>query len=185
MVQVSHSYLATGKTIALTRRTFVGKVSSLLFNTLSRCHNFPSKEQVSFIFVAAVTVCSDFGAQENKTCHCFHFSPIYLPWSDGTGYHDLNVLNVEFYVNFFTLLFHPHQEILVPLYFLSLEWYHLHIWGCWYFSWQSWFQLLLHPAQHSKHAYRFLRRQIRWSGITISLRIFHSLLWSTKSKALA
>ena len=79
MVQVSHSYLATGKTIALTRRTFVGKVSSLLFNTLSRCHNFPSKEQVSFIFVAAVTVCSDFGAQENKTCHCFHFSPIYLP----------------------------------------------------------------------------------------------------------
>ena len=33
--------------------------------------------------------------------------------------------------------------------------------------------------------YRFLRRQIRWSGIPISLRIFHSLLWSTQSKALA
>ena len=66
MVHVSHPYLTTGKTIALTRWTFDGKVSSLLFNTLSRCHNFPSKEQVSFIFVAAVTVCSDFGAQENK-----------------------------------------------------------------------------------------------------------------------
>ena len=33
-------------------------------------------------------------------------------------------------------------------------------------------------------AYRFLRRQVRWSGIAISLRIFHSLLWSTQSRAL-
>ena len=33
--------------------------------------------------------------------------------------------------------------------------------------------------------YRFLKRQIRWSGISISFRIFHSLLWSTQSKALA
>ena len=32
--------------------------------------------------------------------------------------------------------------------------------------------------------YRFLRRQVRWSGIPISFRIFHSLLWSTQSKAL-
>ena len=32
--------------------------------------------------------------------------------------------------------------------------------------------------------YRFLRRQVRWSGIPMSLRIFHSLLWSTQSKAL-
>ena len=34
-------------------------------------------------------------------------------------------------------------------------------------------------------AYRFLRRQVRWSGILISLRIVHSLLWSTQPKALA
>ena len=33
-------------------------------------------------------------------------------------------------------------------------------------------------------AYRFLKRQVRWSGIPISFRIFHSLLWSTQSKAL-
>ena len=32
--------------------------------------------------------------------------------------------------------------------FLPLKWYHLHIWGCWYFSWQSWCQLVLHPAWH-------------------------------------
>ena len=72
IVHLSHPYMTTGKTIALTRPTFVGKTSSLFFNTLSRYHNLPSKEQVSFIFMAAVTVCSDFGAQENKICHCFH-----------------------------------------------------------------------------------------------------------------
>ena len=36
-------------------------------------------EQVSFNFMVAVTACSDFGAQENKVCHCFHCFPTYLP----------------------------------------------------------------------------------------------------------
>ena len=46
IVQLSHPYMTTGKTTALTRQTFVGKVTSLLFNTLSNIlgHNFPSKE---------------------------------------------------------------------------------------------------------------------------------------------
>ena len=39
-------------------------------------------------------------------------------------------------------------DSLVPLDFLPLEWYHLHIWGCWYFSQQSRFQLMIHPAWH-------------------------------------
>ena len=43
-VQLSHPYMTTGKTIALTRRTFVGKVISLLLNMLSRLVNFLSKE---------------------------------------------------------------------------------------------------------------------------------------------
>ena len=85
-----HDY---GKTIALTRWTFVGKVMSLLFNMLSRLVITSSKQQVSFNFMAAVTICSDFGAQKNKVDHCF---PIYLPWSDGTRCHDLSFLNVEF-----------------------------------------------------------------------------------------
>jgi len=55
-----------------------------------------SKEQASFNFMAAVTVHSDFGAQENEICHCFHFFSIYLPRSDGSRYHDLCFLNVEF-----------------------------------------------------------------------------------------
>ena len=33
--------------------------------------------------MAAVTICSDFGAQENKVSHCFHCFPIYLPWTEG------------------------------------------------------------------------------------------------------
>ena len=37
---------------------------------------------------------------------------------------------------------------LALLHFLPSGWCHLHIWGFWYFSWQSWFQLAIHPAQH-------------------------------------
>ena len=46
--------------------------------------------------MAAVTICSDFGAPRNKVSHCFHCFPIYLPWSDGTKWHDLYFLNVKF-----------------------------------------------------------------------------------------
>ena len=51
-------------------------------------HSFSSKEQASFNFMAAVIICSDFGAQENKVCHCFS---IYLPWSDRTWRHQLKL----------------------------------------------------------------------------------------------
>ena len=57
MVQLSHSYITTRKTIALTTWTFVGKVMSVLFNALPRFYQgFPSKEQASFNIMAAVTV---------------------------------------------------------------------------------------------------------------------------------
>ena len=49
--------------------------------------------------MAAVTICSDFGAKK-KVCHCFHCFPIYLPWSDGAGCKDLSFLNVEVCVLF-------------------------------------------------------------------------------------
>ena len=56
--------MSTGKTIALTRRMdLCWKVMALLFNMLSRLAiTFFSKEQVSFNLMAAVTICSDFGA---------------------------------------------------------------------------------------------------------------------------
>ena len=52
MVQLSHPYMTTGKTTAVTRRTFVGKVMSLLFNILSGLVRFPPKERVSLNFMA-------------------------------------------------------------------------------------------------------------------------------------
>ena len=94
IVQPSHPYMTSGKTIALTRQTFVGKVMSLVFHAFYTSHSFSSKEQVSFNSMAAITTCSDFGAQENKLSHCFHCFPIYLPWTDQTGCHDLCFLNV-------------------------------------------------------------------------------------------
>ena len=66
IVQLSHPYMTTGKTIALTRQTFVDKMMSLLFNTLSRLVTtcLPRSKQL-FNFMAAVTICSDFGAPQN------------------------------------------------------------------------------------------------------------------------
>ena len=78
MVKLSHPYMTTGKTTALTRWTFVDPVMSLLFNMLSRFVT-AFKGQASFNLMAAVTVCRDSGVQESKICHCFHFFPTYLP----------------------------------------------------------------------------------------------------------
>ena len=65
VVQLSHPYITTRKTIALTRWTFVGNIMSLLFHILSKFgHSFSTKEQASFNFMAAITICSDFGAPQ-------------------------------------------------------------------------------------------------------------------------
>ena len=89
-------YLTTGKTMALTRWTFVGKVTSLLFNTLSRF-------VIAFLPRSKCLLISWFQSPsavlleaKKKICHCFHYFPLYLPWSDETGCHDLSFLNVEF-----------------------------------------------------------------------------------------
>ena len=93
IVQLSHLYKNTRKTIALTIWTFVGKVMSLFFRLI---YCFSSREQASFNLMVVLTICHDFGTQESKFSHCFHCIPIYLPWSDGTRCHDLCFLNVEF-----------------------------------------------------------------------------------------
>jgi len=97
MVQLSHPYMTTGKTIAFTIWTFVGKVMSLLFNILSRLVRvfLPRSKHLLISWLQSPSAVI-FGAQENKICHCFHCFHIYLPWSDGTGCHDLRFLNVEF-----------------------------------------------------------------------------------------
>ena len=81
MDQLSYPYMTTGKTIALTIWTFASTVMSLLFNMLFRfVIGFLSNKQVSFDFTAAVTILSDFGAQEKKIYHRFHFFIVKL-WS--------------------------------------------------------------------------------------------------------
>ena len=90
MVQLSHLYMTIGKMIALTKKTFVGKVMSLLFNTLFRFVRAFLQRRECLNFMTAVTIRSDFEAWENKICHCFHCLPIYFPWSSGTGCHDFH-----------------------------------------------------------------------------------------------
>ena len=75
VVQLSHPYMTTGKTITLTRWIFVDKVMSLLFNTLSRLVIAFLPRSKCLNFMAAVTVHSDFEAQENKICQ-FPFFPL-------------------------------------------------------------------------------------------------------------
>ena len=149
MVQLSHLYVTTGKTIALTILVFVGKVMFLLFNTLSRfaIAFLPRSKRLLISWLQSLSaVILDpkkikpvtVSTLSLSICHEFM----------GPDAMILGFLNVEFYANILTLLFHLHQDTLVPLHFLPLEWYHLHIWGCWYFSQKSWFQLVIHGAQH-------------------------------------
>ena len=65
-VHLSHPDMTTGKSIALTSLNFVGKVMSLLLNMLSRLVITFLLRSPSFNFMAAVTICSDFGAPQNK-----------------------------------------------------------------------------------------------------------------------
>ena len=95
IVQLSHPYMTTGKTIALTRRTFVGKVMSLLLTILSRLviTFLPRSKRllISWLQSPSAVILEP----RKIVSHCFHCFPIYLPWSGGTGCHDLSFLNVE------------------------------------------------------------------------------------------
>ena len=221
MVQLLLPYMTTGKTIALTRWTFVSKVMSLLFNMLSRLvitflprskrlsiswlqllsaviwsprklnpllfplfpHLFAMKwwdqrlitvfwmlsfktafSLFSFTFIKRLFSSSSLSAMSGITC----ISEIV----------DISPSNLDFSLRF-SLVFH--------MIYSSLNKQGDNI--------QPW--CILFPVLNqstvpcslvtiaSFSACRFLRRQERWSGIPVSLRIFHSLLWSTQSKALA
>ena len=96
IVQLSHPYKTTGKTIALTRHTFVGKVMSLLFNMLSRLvitfHPTRKHLLISWLQSQSAVILQP---KEINSLY-FHCYPVYLPWIDVTWCHDLRFLNVEF-----------------------------------------------------------------------------------------
>ena len=104
-VQLSHLYTTTGKTIALTRQTFVGKVMSLLFNMLSRLVMtfLPRSKHLLISWLQSPSVV----ILEPRKIKSDTVSPSIS--HEGMG-HDLCFLNIELYANFFTLHFHFHQE---------------------------------------------------------------------------
>ena len=152
MVQLSHPYLTIGKTIAFIIQTFVGKVMSLLFNTLSRLDTafLPKGKRlwISWLHSQSTVILE---SKKRKSVTDSNFCPFYLLWSDGTRWHDLSCccfLMLSFKPAFSFPSFILIKGSLVPLHFLLLKWYHLHIWG-WHFSGKSWFQHITHPAQYS------------------------------------
>ena len=98
IVQLSHPYMTTGKTIALSRRTFAGKVMSLLLNMLSRLviTFLPRSKRLLISWLQSPSaVILEPQKIKSDSFHCF---PIYFPWSDGTRCHDL----IEIIQNAFT-----------------------------------------------------------------------------------
>ena len=79
IVQLSHSYMTTGKTIALTRRTFIGKVMSLLFNILSKLV-IAFLLRSNHLLISWLQSPSAVILEPKKiVSHCFHCFPIYFP----------------------------------------------------------------------------------------------------------
>ena len=96
MVRLTHPHMTTGKTIALTRWTFASKVMSLLFNMLSRLviTFLPRSKRllISWLKSPSAVILE---LRKIKSDTVSTVSPSISPWSDGTGCHDLNFLNVE------------------------------------------------------------------------------------------
>ena len=120
MVQLSHAYMTTGKTLALTRQTFVGKVMSLLFNMLSRLVTglLPRNKCLLISWLQSPSAM----ILEPKIIKSvsFHFFPFYLPWNDGARCHDLNFWILSFNPAFHSSLSPSSRDCLVSLHFLPL-----------------------------------------------------------------
>ena len=126
---------------------FVGKAMSLLFNTLSSFIIAFLPRSKCLNFMAAVTVHGDFGAPKNSLSLFPLFPHLiamkwwdWMPWS---SFSECWVLSQHFHSSF-TFIKRLFSFSLLP----AIKVVSSAIWGYWYFSQQSWFQLVLHPAQH-------------------------------------
>ena len=147
--QLSYPYMTTGKTISLTIQIFVSKVMSLLFSILS---NFviafcPRNKHLLISWLQSQSlVILEPKIMKSDTISIFPPSTCH----EVMGQHAM-IFVFECWVlsQLFNSFFSPSAKgSLVPLHFLPLNWYHLHILHSCYFSRQSWFQLELHPARH-------------------------------------
>ena len=147
-VQLSHPYLITGKTTALTRWTFVGKVMSLLFNMLRRLviTFLPRSERLLISWLQSPSVMI-LEPPKIKSDTVSTVSPSISHEVMGP-----DALILVFWMLSFKPTFSLSSFTLIKRLFSSSSssaiGCHLHIWGYWYFSQQSWFQLVLLPAQH-------------------------------------
>ena len=149
MVQLSHPYVIARKTVALTIWTSIGKVSSLLLNTLSRF-------VITFLPRSKRLLISWLQSLSTVILEPKKIKPVtvFIPPPPPSICHEVmgpGALMLVFWMLIFKTTFSLlplSRGSLVPLSFLPLKQYHLHIWSYCSFSWQSWFQLVIHPAQH-------------------------------------
>ena len=216
--------MTTGKTIALTRHTFVGKVMSRLFNMLSRLviTFLPRSKR---LFISWLQSPSAAILEPRKiVCHYFHCLPVshevmgpdamildfwmlsFKPTFSLSSFTFTKRLFSSFLLSALRVVSSAYLRLLTflsavsipacasssPRLLLMYSAYRLNKQGDniqpWRIPFLIWNQSVV-PCPvltvASWLTYRFLKRQVRWSGILICLRTFQSLLWSTQSKALA
>ena len=197
---------------------FAGKVIALLFNTLSRF-------VIAFLPMSKCLLIRWLQSPSAVILEPKKIKSVTVSIVSPSICHEVLGLDAMIFI-FWILSFKPafhsslspsSRDSLVPLCFLPLQWCHLYFWGYWYFSQQSWFQLvlecvfcMLYPVYKlnkqgdsiqpwhtpfsiwnqsvvpcpvltvaSWPAYRFLKRQVRWSGTPISWRIFQFVVIHT------
>ena len=225
-VQLSHPYMTAGKTIALTRRTFVGKVMSLLLNMPSRLviTFLPRSKRLliswlqspSAVILKPRKIKSDTVSTVSPSISHEVMGPnamIFVFWMlsfkptfslstftfikrllSSSSLSAIKVVSSAYLrlLRFLLAILIPACVSSSPAFLMMYFAYKLNKQGDNIQPWQTpfpiWNQSVV-PCPvltlSSWPAYKFLKRQIRCSGIPISFRIFHSLLWSTQSKALA
>ena len=148
MVQLSHPYTTTERTIALTRWITFEKVMSLLFHMLSRLV-IAFLPRSKHLWISWLQSPSTVILKPKKIkSHCFHCLPIFWPWSDGPDAMILvfSVLSFksDFSLSSFTFIKRVFSSSLLSALSVVLSAYlRLLI-----FPLESWFQFVLHPAWH-------------------------------------
>ena len=148
ILQLSHPGMTVGKTMALTRQIFVGKLMSLLFNMLSRLVMafLPRSKRLLILWLESPSAVI-LESPKIKSLTVSVVSPYICHEVMGP-----EAMILVFWMLSFKPTFSLSSFTFIKRLFssasLSARRCHLHIWGYWYFFRQSWFQLVRHPIQH-------------------------------------
>ena len=147
-VQLSHPYMTTGKTIVLTRQTFVGKVMSLLLNMLSRLviTFLPRSKHLLISWLQSPSAVS-LEPKKIKSVTVSIVSPFICHEVMGQDAMILVFWMLSFKPTFSLFSFTFIKRLFSCSLLSAIRVCHLHIWSYRYFFQQYWFQLVLHPAQ--------------------------------------